>query len=121
MLIIQLGQRLRELRKFHNFTQEYVSSKLHVERPAYSNYECGKRALPLELLVQLADFYQVSIDDLLCNPDFSPSAATDEFAVTSISNEEKILLRFYRLLSNNEKREALQFVQFKIQNQKQSR
>lgn len=116
MIIIQLGQRLRELREFHHFTQEYVSSSLHVERPAYSNYECGKRTPSLELLVQLADFYHISMDDLLCNPDFSPCAATDEFASSSISKEEKIFLRSYRLLSTDAKRETLHFMQFKLQN-----
>lgn len=118
MISTQLGHRLRELREFHHFTQEYVSSRLHVERPAYSNYECGKRTPSLDFLIQLADFYHISIEDLLCNPDFSPCAATDEFALSSISKEEKYFLRFYRLLPTNARLETLHFMQFKLQNLK---
>lgn len=115
MIVTQLGQRLRELREYHHYTQEYISSKLNIERPSYSNYECGKRTPPIELLIKLADFYHISMDDLLCNPEFSPCAATDEFSPSSISKDEKIILRFYRLLSNDAKREALHFMQFKLQ------
>lgn len=114
MISIQLGQRLRELREFHHYTQEYVSSRLNIERPSYSNYECGKRTPPLELLIQLADFYQISIDDLLCNPDFSPCAVTDEILPASITKEEKVILRSYRHLSDADKQELLHFLQFKL-------
>lgn len=114
MISIQLGQRLRELREFHHYTQEYVSSRLNIERPSYSNYECGKRTPPLELLIQLADFYQISIDDLLCNPDFSPCAVSDEILPASITKEEKVILRSYRQLSDADKQELLHFLQFKL-------
>ena len=116
MIVIPLGQRLRELREYHHYTQEYISSQLNIERPSYSNYECGKRTPPLELLVKLADFYHISMDDLLCNPNFSPCAAADEFSLSSISQDEKLLLRFYRLLSEDARQEALHFMQFKLQN-----
>lgn len=118
MISIQLGQRLRELREFHHFTQEYVSSRLNIERPSYSNYECGKRTPPLELIVQLANFYQVSIDDLLRTPDFSPENTTDEFSPSSIHTEEKLFLRLYRQLSDEGKQETLHFMQFNLQNSK---
>lgn len=116
MISTQLGQRLRELREFHHLTQEFISSMLNVERPSYSNYECGKRTPPLELLIQLADFYHVSMDDLLRNPDFSACTATDEFS--TISKEEKLFLRLYRSLPDESKRESLSFMQFKLQTRK---
>lgn len=115
---LQLGQRLRELRQHHHFTQEYVSSRLNVERPAYSNYECGKRTPPLELIIQLTDLYQISLEDLLCNPDFSAGAATNEFSLSSITKDEKILMRTYRLLPEEEKQEILHFLQYKMHQSK---
>ena len=38
-----LSQRLKELRKLHNYTQDYVASMLGVVRQTYSHYETGKR------------------------------------------------------------------------------
>jgi transcriptional regulator with XRE-family HTH domain len=118
MINLQLGQRLRELRKHHHYTQEYISSLLNIERPAYSNYECGKRTPPLELIIQLADLYQISLEDLLCNPDFSACAATNEFSLSSITKDEKILLRIYRMLSKEQRHEILHFMQYKMHQSK---
>ncbi len=108
---IELGQRLKDLREYHHYTQEYISSKLNIERPSYSNYECGKRTPPLDLIIRLCNFYQVSLDDLLCNPKFSPCAATMEGIPPSSGEDEEALLHYYRLLPDDSKREILQYLQ----------
>lgn len=54
--------RLKDLREDHDLTQKQVSEILHVSQVAYSYYEIGKRSLPIELLIKLADFYNVSLD-----------------------------------------------------------
>lgn len=115
---IELGQRLKDLREYHHYTQEYISSKLNIERPSYSNYECGKRTPPLDLIIRLCNFYQVSLDDLLCNPKFSPCATTMEGIPPSSGEDEEALLHYYRLLPDDSKREILQYLQFKFQQAK---
>lgn len=54
--------RLKDLREDHDLTQKQVSEILHVSQVVYSYYEIGKRSLPIELLIKLADFYNVSLD-----------------------------------------------------------
>lgn len=54
--------RLKDLREDHDLTQKQISEILHVSQVAYSYYEIGKRSIPLELLIKLADFYNVSLD-----------------------------------------------------------
>lgn len=54
--------RLKDLREDHDLTQKQVSDILHVSQVAYSYYEIGKRSIPLELLIKLADYYNVSLD-----------------------------------------------------------
>lgn len=57
--------RLRDLREDHDYTQQFVADKLHIRQNTYSQYENGKRQLPIGLLIQLADLYQTSTDYIL--------------------------------------------------------
>ena len=60
-----LSQRLKELRKLHNYTQDYVASMLGVVRQTYSHYETGKRTPNSETLYKLSGLYNVPIDDFM--------------------------------------------------------
>lgn len=57
-------QRIRDLREDHDWKQEYVAEKLGVTQTNYSKYELGKVNIPIEMLMKLADLYQVSLDYL---------------------------------------------------------
>ncbi len=61
--------RLREMRKDRDLSQEDLSNILNVSQPNYGKYETEKVNIPIELLHQLADFYNVSIDYLLYRTD----------------------------------------------------
>ena len=61
--------RIRDLREDHDYTQAEIAEHLHISQPAYSYYETGERAIPIELLIQLARFYNTSIDYLLGETD----------------------------------------------------
>ena len=56
---------LRKLREDHELKQSALAKQLGVVQQTYSNYEKGHSAIPLEYLVKLASFYQVSTDYLL--------------------------------------------------------
>lgn len=57
--------RIRNLREDSDLTQKQISKMLNISQVAYSYYELNKRNIPLELLCQLADFYNTSVDYLL--------------------------------------------------------
>ncbi len=57
--------KLRDLREDHDLTQKEVAAVLGIDQRVYSNYETGKRALPLHHLCALADLYVTSTDYLL--------------------------------------------------------
>lgn len=57
--------RIRDLREDHDLTQEQVANYLHIRQNTYSQYENGKRQLPLECLIALAKLYNTSTDYLL--------------------------------------------------------
>ncbi len=53
---------LRNLREDHDLTQKQVGEILHISQRSYAHYEAGTREIPLETLIKLADFYDVSLD-----------------------------------------------------------
>lgn len=57
-------RRLRDLREDHDLTQSQLVEKLNMHKTTYTNYEQGKRDLPLEVAIKIAKFYGVSLDYL---------------------------------------------------------
>lgn len=62
-------ERIRNLREDNDLSQSKIANYLGCSQVAYSYYELGKRAIPLELLCKLADFYHCSTDYLLGRTD----------------------------------------------------
>ena len=60
---------LKQLRKYRGYTQIAVQMKTGIEQALISKYESGERIPPTETLLILADFYEVSIDYILCRTD----------------------------------------------------
>ena len=54
--------RLRDLREDNDITQNQIALMLNIKQNTYSQYENGKREVPINILWKLADFYDVSID-----------------------------------------------------------
>lgn len=57
-------RRLRDLREDHDLTQNQLVEKLNMHKTTYTNYEQGKRDLPLSIAIKIARFYSVSLDYL---------------------------------------------------------
>lgn len=58
------GSKLRELRKIEGWTQEEVAKKLGISKQTYSHYENEKRKPSLNTIRELANVYQVNIDNI---------------------------------------------------------
>lgn len=57
-------QRLRDMREDSDMTQAQVAAILNIQQTVYSRYERGFQTIPLEHLLKLADYYNVSLDFL---------------------------------------------------------
>lgn len=132
-----LGKRLRELRKVNGFTQDYVASVLGVIRQTYSHYESGRRTPSPEAIYKLAGLYNISADDLLylsINIDESeygemsePTKSSEDLSAyleyfSNPSNQkkyqyntnlEKELLYYFQKISDDDKKEIIEFVKIK--------
>lgn len=60
---------LKLLRKSRGYTQIALQMKTGIEQALLSKFENGERVPPTETLIRLADFYNVSIDYILCRTD----------------------------------------------------
>ena len=63
-IIMAYYRRLRDLREDNDLTQEALVKKLGMHKTTYTNYEQGKRDLPLQVAIKIAVFYNVSLDYL---------------------------------------------------------
>lgn len=69
-----MNNNLKLLRKKRGYTQIAVQMKTGIEQALLSKFENGERIPPTETLLKLAEFYNVSIDYLLCrteNPEIN--------------------------------------------------
>ena len=58
-------KRLRDLREDQDLRQEDVAAALGIPTRTYGNYEMGVRNVPLDVLMEIAQYYGVSTDYLL--------------------------------------------------------
>ena len=64
-----MNNRLKTLRKSRGYTQISIQMQTGIEQALLSKFENGERIPPTETLVRLAEFYNVSLDYILCRTD----------------------------------------------------
>lgn len=62
---IRIGEFLKELRKEKGLTQEQLAEKFNVSRRSVSRWETGSNLPDLSILVELAEFYDVDIKEII--------------------------------------------------------
>ena len=111
------GERMRILRQNLGISQQQVDDKLNISRNLLSNYERGIRQPDYQMLVRLADFYEVSLDYLLGRSDTykTQNVCTDRETeiinrVLRLSDESiRDLLRYVDLLELRDAKEQKQY------------
>ncbi|HEY4536998.1 MAG TPA: helix-turn-helix transcriptional regulator [Erysipelothrix sp.] len=94
----KLPIRLKELRESRGFMQKYVADKIGVKSNTLSGYENGTRSPDPDIIIALADFYNVTTDYLLGYSD-SPQLSNEEEFNKFIADPE--LEMWYRQLPDN--------------------
>ena len=57
--------RIKDLREDSDLTQKEIADFLHIKQNTYSQYENGRRQLPIDFLIALAKYYKTSTDYIL--------------------------------------------------------
>lgn len=58
--------RLKEIREEKNLSQSEIAKILNIKQNTYSQYENEIRQIPISSLIVLSNFYNVSVDYILC-------------------------------------------------------
>ena len=65
MNLRKIGEFLQKLRKEKGLTQEQLAEKMGVSRRTVSRWETGSNVPDLDILVELSDFYEVDLREIL--------------------------------------------------------
>lgn len=112
--------RLKEFRERCGMTQRQIARVLQMDRSTYAYYETGKTSPDISTLYRLAQLFKISLDDLigeiqdpdkpltLHSPSIEYSVFSDNEKMFNLDDEEQTLVMYYRLLSNEKKRNLLE-------------
>lgn len=59
---MKYNERIREIREDHSLTQQKIADLLSIGQRTYADYESGKTRIPVDSLLILAKYYNVSLD-----------------------------------------------------------
>lgn len=102
-----IGERLIQLRGSR--TQQEIADALGISRARYSHYENSRNEPDLATLTHLADFFQVTVDDLLGRsrmhikekkPDYRGRYAEEAYELANLFAEEPDSYRFWMEYKN---------------------
>ena len=82
---------LKLFRKKYGKTQKEIADYLGIVQQAYGHYETGRRQIPSDNLARLADYYKVSIDDLIGRVHLDDAGRSIE-EVPEIRPEDEVMI-----------------------------
>lgn len=97
--------RIAELRKEKHLNQIGLAMELNISQYMVSAYETGRHQPTMDMLTELADFFNVSIDYLVGRSDIRFSA--DSLIQNNLSKKEVELLNLFRTLTDDKKERAI--------------
>lgn len=65
---MSFSQQLKNLRKLHNITQDELAAMLDVKKHQITDWETQRSHPSISILIHIADFFNVSIQELLEQP-----------------------------------------------------
>lgn len=66
---MEIYQRIRALREDNDLKQKDLALILKTEQSYYAKYENGKRPIPVDRIIMLCRYYNLSADYILCLTD----------------------------------------------------
>ena len=84
--------KLKEYRVANGLTQEQIAKILNIPKKTYQNYEREVREADSDVLCSLADYYGISLDDLV-------GRKQNIYFGERLSEDEQILINYFRELT----------------------
>ena len=97
--------RIAELRKEKHLTQIGLALKLNISQYMVCAYETGRTQLTADMLINIANFFNVSVDYLIGNSNIRCTA--DTIAENNFTENELKLLDMLRAMPNDKQQQAI--------------
>ncbi|WP_207871692.1 hypothetical protein DOK78_000087 [Enterococcus sp. DIV2402] len=75
-----IGEKIKKLRSKHKWTQKELAEKLNISRSAITNWENGRNYPDIQLIINISELFNISLDELLKG---------DKVVVEKITNDTK--------------------------------
>ena len=69
---------MRDMREDRDLNQTVIANYLNITQKAYSQYDLDQRSVPIEIIIKIADFYNVTTDYILGVPKRVGTSKTEE-------------------------------------------
>lgn len=96
-----MENRLEELKNQRHLTQEQLGEEFGVSQQSMSNYISGKTQIPLDLLIKMADYFNVSLDYLIKRTDVRRSPEAQEAFDIEMEQYHDVVQIYKRLSAYN--------------------
>ena len=83
---MDFGSKIAYYRKERGMTQEELASQFDISNQAVSKWETGQSYPDVELLPRIADFFEISLDELF-GREFTPKVSVEPVVETAVENE----------------------------------
>lgn len=110
-----VGARLRSLRKERHLTQTELARQIGIQQSDLSRMEKGEYRVSLDNLFKILAVFDIALQDF-----FTDKKAADE-PRRALSHEDMQILHLVRQLSESGRREAMEFLEFKVRREQQDR
>lgn len=91
---MNIGNQISAIRKEQQLTQEQFGSLFHVTRQTVSNWENEKSYLDLQMLIDISNWFEISLDTLI-KEDSKMVKAIDKERVLGKIKKEKSIIDFF--------------------------
>lgn len=101
-----IGEKIKKYRKEHDMTQEALAQALLISPQSVSKWECGDGYPDITLLPTLANFFEVTVDELIGNDEISAKEDIQKNyfkVVNDLSTEDalQLALKYYKKYPRN--------------------
>lgn len=129
---ICINERLRELRIKSGYTQYQIAKILNIDRSTYSYYEIGKTMPDINVLLKLSRIFNIPINEMLADEDVPENVADSGMKshyyhskknashIYELSSKEKDLVGAFRVCSQEDQNDVMEFVKNQIMNKNNS-
>lgn len=90
---MNIGEKLYELRKEKNLSQEEVADRLNVTRQTVSKWETNQSTPDFDKIVPLCELFEISTEELLTGKKSTQKTEEENNAKNNVSSEQKVLTK----------------------------